>query len=339
MNVYYRPIVQTDAARPPNAISVAGAWGWFVQAERISRNSASELVDVADIPQATIEAISAPRAPMAGLHFEAPHLMGILNVTPDSFSDGGHFHAPEAAINHARQMEASGADMIDIGGESTRPGAEAVSVDLEISRTKPVIAAIRSGSAVPISIDTRKAEVAGAALAEGANLVNDVSALTFDRNLANFAAQGSVPVCLMHAQGDPKTMQAAPKYNNVLLDVFDFLSERVDAAVAAGIPRNQIMVDPGIGFGKTVDHNLTLLRGISLFHSLGCVILLGASRKRFIGTVGNVPSAEDRAPGSIAVALAAVLQGVQVIRVHDIKETRQALSLLNAVKNIEQGQK
>jgi dihydropteroate synthase len=263
---------------------------------------------------------------------DRPRIMGILNVTPDSFSDGGRFLAPEAAAVQARAMVEAGAAILDVGGESTRPGAAEVPVAEEIARTEPVIAALAAaGLDVPVSIDTRKAAVAQAALAAGARIVNDVAALTHDPALGPVVAQAGVPVLLMHAQGTPATMQDAPQYDNVLLDVYDFLEERVMAAEAAGIRRDRIVVDPGIGFGKTAEHNLALIRGLSLFHALGCPILLGASRKRFIGTIGDEPVADRRAPGSIAVALAGVAQGVQVLRVHDVKETRQALALWQAV--------
>ncbi|HHI71611.1 MAG TPA: dihydropteroate synthase [Rhodobacteraceae bacterium] len=331
MTAYFRPIPMQDATRPANARSIACGWCWFDRAERITRDGARELVGIAGIPADVLERITAPRTPMAGLTFEAPHIMGILNVTPDSFSDGGDFIAPDAAVARARKMVATGADMIDIGGESTRPGADFVPVDEEIRRTAPVIKAIRAELATPISIDTRKAPVAHAALEAGANLINDVAAFTHDPALAEVASKSGGPVCLMHAQGDPETMQNDPRYDDVLLDVFDFLSERINAAVAAGIPRNRIMVDPGIGFGKTMQHNLTLLRDISLFHALGCPVLLGASRKKFIGVISGAESAKDRVSGSVSVALHAIGQGVQVVRVHDIEATRQAISLQTAI--------
>ncbi|KPU84146.1 dihydropteroate synthase, partial [Marinosulfonomonas sp. PRT-SC04] len=278
-----------------------------------------------------VQRISAPRAPMAGLSFEVPRLMGILNVTPDSFSDGGDFHAAKDALEYARQMLDEGADILDIGGESTRPGADVVPIDVEVSRTAPVISAIRSELQIPISIDTRNAAVAQAAIGAGADLINDVSAFSHDVEMANVAAKTQVPVCLMHAQGVPKTMQAEPRYADVLLDVYDHLENRIQIAEAAGIPRARIMVDPGIGFGKRPEHNLALLRDISLFHTLGCVILLGASRKKFIGDIIGAQSAKDRAFGSVSVAQMAASQGVQMLRVHDIKPTKQALAMQMAV--------
>ncbi|WP_347310350.1 dihydropteroate synthase [Defluviimonas sp. SAOS-178_SWC] len=333
--IYYRPIAQTDAARPPLAPRLAGGWCWFDRLERLERGKKPRVVTVDDVPETVLRRLSLPRPAFAGLTLDAPRLMGILNVTPDSFSDGGRFDAPAAALAHARGMVAAGADILDIGGESTRPGSADVPEGDEIRRTAPVIAALVAGGLdAPISIDTRKSEVARAALDAGAAIVNDVAALNYDPDLAELAASRNVPVCLMHAQGTPATMQDDPRYDDVLLDVYDFLAKRVAAAEAAGIPRERIAVDPGIGFGKTVAHNLALIRGLSLFHGLGCPILLGASRKRFIGTLGGgsaATEADRRGPGTIAVMLAGLAQGVQIHRVHDIVETKQALRLWQAV--------
>ncbi|MEO0752587.1 MAG: dihydropteroate synthase, partial [Pseudomonadota bacterium] len=237
---------------------------------------------------------------------------------------------PALALRHARDMIAQGAGLIDVGGESTRPGAIEVSIEEEIRRTAPVIEAVRAETTTPISIDTRKTAVARAAHSAGATLVNDVAGFTFDPELAPYCAEAGLPVCVMHAQGTPDVMQKDPRYDNVALDVYDFLAARIDALTAAGIPRDQIIVDPGIGFGKTLDHNLVLLQNLSLFHALGSPILLGASRKRFIGTIGGSEEARHRAPGSIAVALAGLAQGVQVLRVHDVRETAEAMRLWQA---------
>ena len=327
---YYRPIPMTDPARPLAAVPLAGGWCWFSQVEVLERGRKPVVVPVGDLDAAAVTRLTAPRV-FGGLALHRPRIMGILNVTPDSFSDGGLFLRPEAAVMQARVM-AAGADIIDIGGESTRPGAVEVALAEEIARTAPVIAALRAGGLdCPISIDTRKGGVAQAALAAGAGIVNDVSAMGFDAGMAGMVAGASAPVILMHAQGDPATMQADPQYDDVLLDVFDFLKARVAVADAAGIRRDRIAVDPGIGFGKSLQHNLTLLNRLSLFHDLGLPVLLGASRKRFIGTIGAETEAARRMPGSLAVALAGVAQGMQMIRVHDVAETRQALSLWQAV--------
>lgn len=329
--IYYRPIPMTDAARPPNALPLAGGWCWFDRIEVLERGKPGRLVAANAIPGDMHAALTAPRPALCGFGLDRPRVMGILNVTPDSFSDGGRFLAPATALIQARALAAAGADILDIGGESTRPGAIEVPAAEETARTAPVIAAlVEGGMDLPISIDTRKAAVAAAALAAGAQIVNDVSALGFDSALAGVAAEAGVPVVLMHAQGDPATMQADPSYDDVLLDVYDFLAARIAAAEAAGIARGRIVVDPGIGFGKTQEHNLALLRGLALFHGLGCPILLGASRKRFIGAIGGEVQADRRLAGSLAVALAGVAQGVQILRVHDVAETRSALALWQA---------
>lgn len=303
--------------------AVLFGWSWFTHVEVLSRSEPAQIVPVSEITDAE-------RARFVGAA-DAPKLMGILNTTPDSFSDGGAFDTLEAGIAQGRALVTAGADILDIGGESTRPGASLVPGDVEIARTAPVIAGLRAaGISTPISIDTRKAPVAAAALDAGANIVNDVSGFTFDADLAPLCAARGVPVCVMHAQGEPQTMQQNPTYDDVLLDVYDALAARIDMLVSLGIPRDQITVDPGIGFGKTLDHNLAILQRISLFHGLGVPILLGASRKRFIGTLGNAPEAQDRAPGSVAVALAAIAQGVQIIRAHDVAEHAQAIALWRA---------
>ncbi len=327
--MYYRPLPQTDPARPADALPLAGGWCWFDRIEVLRRDGPPRVIAATEAPPEVLDRLTAPRAPVAGLTLDRPRIMGILNVTPDSFSDGGDHLAPATAQAHARAMADAGAAILDIGGESTRPGAADVPVPEEIARTAPVIAALAGGA--PISIDTRKAAVAQAALAAGAALVNDVSAFLHDPAMAGVVAAAGVPVCLMHAQGTPQTMQADPRYDDVLLDVYDHLAVRVAAAEAAGIARARILVDPGIGFGKTQAHNLALLARLSLFHALGCPILLGVSRKRFIGTIGQAPEPRARMPGSVAVALAGVAQGAQVIRVHDVAETRQALALWQAV--------
>jgi len=262
--------------------------------------------------------------------------MGVLNVTPDSFSDGGRHLALSAAMAQARALVEAGADILDIGGESTRPGADPVPLAEELDRVVPVIAALRAeGVKVPISVDTRNAAVAAAAFDAGGDLFNDVSGLTHDPASLGLAAASGRPVGLMHAQGDPKTMQDAPSYDDVLLDVCDWLEARIAAAEAAGIPRDRILIDPGIGFGKTVAHNLSLIRGLAVLHDLGCGVLFGASRKRFIGAIGGAAGPDDRLPGSIAVALEALRQGAQVLRVHDVKETGQAVALWAALNRDE----
>lgn len=311
---------------------MAGQGLWFTQAELLQRGVAPRVVDATEVSPAWLDRLTQPRLSIAGLDMTQPQIMGILNTTPDSFSDGGRHNTVESACAGARLMVEHGATILDIGGESTRPGADFIPEDEEISRTQPVIRAIRSETDALISIDTRKTAVARAAVEVGAGLINDVSGFTFDPALAPYCADIKAPVCVMHMQGDPATMQDSPTYDDVLLDVYDFLAEQVARLENFGLDRGQIIVDPGIGFGKTEDHNLTLLRNLSLFHGLGCPILLGVSRKGFIGRIGAEPRKNARAPGSIAVALAGLSQGVQIIRVHDVAETAQALRLWAAVR-------
>jgi dihydropteroate synthase len=258
--------------------------------------------------------------------------MGIVNVTPDSFSDGGRHDSAAAAIAHALKLAEEGADILDIGGESTRPGSDAVATDEELRRVIPVIEGIRHKTDKLISIDTRKAEVMRQAAAAGADILNDVSALTHDPAALEVAVESGLPVMLMHAQGDPKTMNDNPQYSDVVLDVFDFLEQRIRACVAAGIPKARLIADPGIGFGKHLHHNVAVLNAMSLYHGLGVPVLLGASRKKLIGQLCNVEAPQDRVPGSIAAALHSVAQGVQIVRVHDVAETRQALAVWEAAQ-------
>jgi dihydropteroate synthase len=285
--------------------------------------------DVADAA-AGLDHILSPRARLAGITLDRPRVMGIVNVTPDSFSDGGKHATTDAAIAHGLQLVADGADFLDVGAESTRPGAVEVSVADELARLLPVIDGLNAKTDVPISVDTRKARVMREAVREGASIINDVSALTFDVDSLLAAADCDVSVVLMHAQGDPKTMQNAPAYRDVVLDVYDTLAARIEACEAAGIARQKLIIDPGIGFGKTLEHNLALMAGLSVFHSLGVPLLVGASRKRFIGTLSGVETAADRVHGSVAAALAAVAQGAQIVRVHDVKATRDALAVWQA---------
>lgn len=277
-----------------------------------------------------IEAIMAPRPRLCGLDLSRPVVMGIVNVTPDSFSDGGRHNATAAAVAHALRLVEEGADILDIGGESTRPGSDPVALEEELARVMPVLERLRGETRGLISVDTRKAEVMRRAAAAGADLINDVSALTHDPAALETAAETGLPVMLMHAQGDPKTMNVDPRYTDVTLDVFDFLERRIKACEAAGIPASKIVADPGIGFGKHLHHNVAVLSMMSLYHGLGVPVLLGASRKKLIGQLCNVEQPVERVPGSIAAALSAIAQGVQIVRVHDVAATRQAVSVWQA---------
>jgi len=258
-------------------------------------------------------------------------VMGIVNVTPDSFSDAGECHDHRAAVQRATEMIAAGADLLDIGGESTRPGAEPVSVDLELGRVIPVIAAIREQSTIPVSIDTAKAEVARQALATGADIINDVSALRFDGLMADVAAQSGVPVILMHMQGIPRTMQQNPVYASLFSEIIAFLEERMRFAEDHGIDRQQLIVDPGIGFGKNLNHNLSLIRNLEIFHCLDRPILLGASRKKFLGTVLDRP-VQDREVGSAVAHSFGIAAGAHIIRTHDVAFHRQVALMSDAIR-------
>ena len=285
---YYRPIAQTDRCRPKGALAIADGWSWFTHAEQLDRDAKAQVVSLAEIPDDILDNISRPRGDICGFNMKEPQIMGVLNVTPDSFSDGGQHNTFENAIARAKQMIQQGAALLDIGGESTRPGADFVENTTEIARTVPVIEALQlAGITTPISIDTRKADVAKVALNAGAAMYNDVTAFQYDPDSLPLVSSKQPYVCLMHSPSDPKTMQNSPYYANVLLDIYDHLEERITACTAAGLPLDRIVIDPGIGFGKTLDHNLQLIRAISLFHGLGCPVLLGVSRKRFIGELGN----------------------------------------------------
>lgn len=276
-----------------------------------------------------INLISAPRPVLSGLPADRPLVMGIVNVTPDSFSDGGDFAATGDAVNHAFELLMQGADILDIGGESTRPGADPVPVEEELRRVVPVIEGIRhrAGAKRPvISVDTRRPDVMRAALAAGADIVNDVTGLT-DPESRRIAAEAKVPVMLMHMRGEPQTMLGEAQYDFTPLQMLEELEQRVFEAEQAGIPRQRIVVDPGIGFAKNTDQNLEVLARLGLLHVFGCTVLLGASRKRMIANLSRDEPAKERMPGSLAIALAGVEQGVQILRVHDVAETVQALKI------------
>jgi dihydropteroate synthase len=285
-----------------------------------------EALAAADI----LDELSSSRPRIAGMSLDRPRIMGIINVTPDSFSDGGDHANTEAAIAHGMKLIEEGADILDIGGESTRPQADYVGVEEELKRVIPVIEGLRAKTEAVLSIDTRKAEVMRRAAAAGVDILNDVSAFTHDPDALAVAAETELPVIVMHAQGDPKTMNDNPQYDDVVLDVFDYLESRVQACVAAGIPKTKIIADPGVGFGKHLHHNVAVMAGLSLYHGLGVPLLLGASRKKMIGQLCNVDDAKDRVPGSLACAIAGVAAGVQMLRVHDVKETKQAVEVWRA---------
>lgn len=322
MDDYYRPLTGHQGPR------LAGGWCRITAAERLARDGSAEIVPLARVPVEWRSAWSAPRVAFMGVELSRPGLMGVLNLTPDSFTDGGRWQG-EGALTQARAMLAAGAAIIDVGGESTRPGAAEVPAADEIARILPAIETLAAEGAV-VSVDTRKAAVARAALAAGARIVNDVSGLDFDPEMAAVVAEAGAGLVIMHSRGRPETMQDDPRYDDVVLDVFDALAERVLRAEAAGIKRSRIMLDPGIGFAKTTMHNLALLQRLSILHGLGCGVVLGVSRKRFIGEIGGGSPTDAREPGTQALTLAAIAQGVQMHRVHDVAGAAQALALWQA---------
>jgi len=346
--VYLRPTGFVDApfGHDGKVARLAGTLQWFALVE-IVREDGAELVPVAEIEarldglgeaaRAAWANITAPRAPLKlgerVIRLDQPQVAGIVNVTPDSFSGDGLAGDIDAAVAAGQAMAAAGAALIDVGGESTRPGSQAVWEGDEVARVEPVVRRL-AAAGTAVSVDTRKAPVMEAALAAGAGLVNDVSALTWDPRAIEVVARAGCPVVLMHHKGDPATMQNDPRYDRpVCLEIYDWLAARIDAAVAAGIARDRIIVDPGFGFGKTVQHNLQIMNGLALFHGLGCPIMLGASRKRTIGALAGEVPAGERLPGSLAFALKAAEQGAQLIRVHDVPETIQALRVWRGLRD------
>jgi dihydropteroate synthase len=339
---YLRPTGFVDApfGHDGRVARLAGGLCWFSMVEVIEREGgrrvSQRLLPVGDVPEADLARLTAPRPPITvgerTIRFAEPGVMGILNMTPDSFSDGGRNADVDVAAAAAVSMAADGAAIVDIGGESTRPGAATVWEGDEIARVAPVLDRLRQ-SGLALSIDTRKSAVMTDALARGAGMVNDVSGLTYDDRAMATVADAACPVVIMHAQGDPSTMQDAPRYDDALLDVYDWLEARVAAAVAAGIARDRIIVDPGIGFGKSVRHNLDLLNGLSLLHGLGVPLLVGASRKRIIGALSNEATVDKRLGGSLALVMTALAQGVQLVRVHDVAETVQALRVWRGLRD------
>jgi len=349
MRTLLRPtgFVDSPFGHDGKVVRLAGGLNWFANVELISvekgRRTSTELLPVAGIESrfdddmaAQWDALTGARAPLKlgerTIRLDQPQVMGIVNVTPDSFSDGGQFDGPASAAAAGADMAAEGAAIIDVGGESTRPGAKAIWEGDEIERVAPVIRQLAAGGAA-VSVDTRKADVMTAALEGGARMVNDVSALTYDDRSAEVVAAARVPVVLMHHKGAPETMQDDPRYDDVLVEVYEWFEDRIAAAEAAGVSRSQILIDPGFGFGKNVGHNLELMNGLALFHSLGVPLVVGASRKRSIGALSGEAPADKRLAGSIALALKAVEQGVQIVRVHDVYETLQALRIWRGLRD------
>jgi len=326
---------------------LAGGLCWFSAVELLrvegNRRISMELVPVDQLPNRLDDELSiqwqrltSPRAALElgsrTIRLDQPQVLGIVNVTPDSFSDGRQFADSGSAAEAGARMAEAGAAIIDVGGESTRPGAKPVWEGDEIERAIPVVRQL-AAAGVAVSIDTRKADVMTAALEAGARMVNDVSALTYDLRSSDVVASAGAPVVLMHHQGKPEVMQHDPRYEDVVIEVYAWLEERIAEAEEAGITRDRILIDVGFGFGKSLAHNLELMNHLALFHSLGCALVLGASRKRTIGALSNETPADQRLGGSLAFALKAVEQGVQVIRVHDVPQTVQALKVWRGLRD------
>ncbi len=346
MTLHLRPVqfVDTPVGREGEVARLAGGMLWFAAYEVIEAGKRRTVPVTAldtllqDDRAAQLHArVTAPRPALTlgdrTLRFDQPSVAAILNVTPDSFSDGGtHADDPAAAASAGVAMAAAGAALIDVGGESTRPGAPVVWEGDEIARVVPVVERLaRSGTLV--SVDTRKAGVMEAALAAGAGIVNDVAALLWDDRALDVVVRAGCPVVLMHSPNPAGGGHGGTGYGNVLTDVFDWLDARIEAVVAGGVARERIIVDPGIGFGKTLSENLALLNGLTIFHGLGCPILLGASRKRMIGALSNEAPADARLGGSLALALKGVEAGVQLLRVHDVAETVQAVRVWRGLRD------
>jgi dihydropteroate synthase len=326
---------------------LAGGLNWFSSVELIAidgnARASTELVPVEGIESrfdddmaVQWKALTSPRPALQlgtrTVRLDQPQVMGIINATPDSFSDGGQFANAAAAAEAGARMAAEGAAIIDVGGESTRPGARSIWEGDEIERVVPVIRQLAGGGAA-VSVDTRKADVMTPAVEAGARMINDVSALTYDARSAEAAAVAKVPVVLMHHKGAPEVMQDDPRYDDVLVEVFLWLEERIAFAEEKGVARENILVDPGFGFGKNVGHNLELMNGLALFHALGCPVVIGASRKRTIGALSGEAPADKRLGGSIAFAMKALDQGAQILRVHDVFETVQALKIWRGLRD------
>jgi dihydropteroate synthase len=349
MRTLLRPTAFVDSpfGHDGKVARLAGGLNWFAAVELIAvdghKRGSVEMVTVEGIESrfdddmaAQWAALTQPRPPLQlgerTIRLDQPQVMGIVNATPDSFSDGGQFSDAASAAQAGARMAAEGAGIVDVGGESTRPGARSIWEGDEIERIVPVIRQLAGGGAA-VSVDTRKADVMTAAVEAGARMINDVSALTYDSRSAEVAASLNVPVVLMHHRGPPEVMQDDPRYDDVLVEVYLWLEERIAAATEAGVACERILIDPGFGFGKTVAHNLELMNGLALFHGLGCPVVIGPSRKRTIGALSAEAEADKRLGGSIAFALKAVEQGAQIVRVHDVFETVQALRVWRGMRD------
>ena len=346
MKLYVQPLF-SDTHPSGSIIKKLGSSNLYFSSVRISHKKKDtiktrdiSLKDISDFSKNDktqilnqIKKIEINRKNIAGLNFNKPVVMGILNITPDSFSDGGKFKLKENALKHFHKMKRDGADIIDIGGESTRPGANKVSVDEELKRVLPLLKNISSlKRKVSISLDTRKPEVMSKGIRMGVNLINDVSGLRYSKKTIPFLKKSKTPIVIMHSISNPKLMQKRINYKNILFDIYDFLEKKITECEKNNIDRSQIIIDPGIGFGKNLQQNLKLIKNVSLFHSLGVCILLGVSRKTFIGKISKNALENERLGGSISAVLFSLNQGVQIFRVHDVRETVQAIDVYSQIR-------
>jgi dihydropteroate synthase len=326
---YLAPILNQSGTGLP----FAGGALHFAQCRLLGRAGPARVLSIAEaraqVPE-LLDMLQTPQQTIIELPDPWPVIMGIVNITPDSFHDGGRQATSAAAVAHGHKLAAEGAAILDVGGESTRPGADPVSLDEELHRVVPVIEAL-AADGLKVSVDTRKPEVMTAAVDAGAHMINDVTALTHSPDSVSCARDLAVPIVLMHSRGEPETMQTMTDYDDLILDILDDLSARVDACRAAGIPQEKILIDPGLGFAKTAAQSAELLRRTADFHALGLPVLIGASRKSFIGYLTDTPRSEDRLPGSLAAAMWAAQQGAAVIRVHDVPETVQVMAIFQTL--------
>ena len=313
----------------------------FAHLEIISRRSKKKISikEIDNLPKLLrkqidldLKNIQSKKKNFANLNFQKiPNIMGVLNLTPDSFSDGGKFNSKKKGTDHALKMFQSGANIIDVGGESTRPGSNAINIKLEWSRIEKIIKSI--SKKIPLSLDTRKSEIMEKGIKLGIKMINDVSGLSYDAKTIDILKKYKIPLVIQHTQGIPKNMQNHPRYENELLDIYDFFEEKIKFLRTKGVKHNNIIIDPGIGFGKNLKHNMNLIRDISIFHTLGFPVLVGVSKKRFIKELSGINDTKNRAGGTVASSLYLIMQGVQILRVHDVKELMQGIKVFKELKN------
>ena len=330
MREYFRPVVETGLRKPDNALSICGSKLWFNQVEVITRSGSLGFRNVEKFPSNFFEDITSKRKPISSLNFLNPMIMGIVNLTPDSFSDGGRVRNVRDFSKVVKNIIRDGAEIIDLGGESTRPGAKDINKIIEWKRINKTLKKIKKLNTF-ISLDTRKSWIMEKGIKNKVNLINDVSGFNYDSKTIFVLKKHKIPFVIHHMQGTPKIMQKKPSYKNVLLDIYDFFENKIKKMRHVGIKHNNIILDPGIGFGKNLKHNITLLNNISIFHSLGFPIMLGTSRKKFIKDLSRNNDSKERIGGTISSSLYAMMQGVQILRVHDVNEVNQSIKVFKSL--------